>query len=179
MNIILFGFKGSGKTYLGKMLSRRLERPFVDTDDLIAQKHQKPIRELYRSVGEAQFREIESCVVREIASLQHHVIALGGGTLLCVENRKILEKMGRLIYLKASFNLVEKRIFREGIPLFVQGKEQLSDIYCARNLLYASIPAICVDVDSLDGIDSWPQTLLDKFLGSPHLGNPMDLSLGL
>ncbi len=176
MNIILFGFKGCGKTDLGKILSRQLERPFLDTDDLILQKYRLPIRELYRSVGEDAFRDIESKVILEIASLQNHVIALGGGTLLRLENRKIIEKMGHLLYLKASFFTLEKRILRVGNPPFAETKEMLWNVYLERIPLYESIPAICVDVDSLDDISSfsWPQILLEKFLKSPHLENPTE-----
>ncbi len=89
MNIVLFGFKGAGKTHLGKLLSYHLKLPFIDTDDPITQKYKTPVRELFQDVGGAKFREIEKGIIHEISLLTSHIIALGGGAILDEENQKL------------------------------------------------------------------------------------------
>ncbi len=184
MNIILFGFKGAGKTHLGKLLGKCLKRPFVDTDDLIVKKYCCPVRELYHSVGEVKFREIEREIIREIELYKSCVIALGGGAILDLENRRRLQTMGRLVYVKASFATVQERILKEGIPAFTRGKD-LANIYSERIPIYESIPSICVDVDLCDEVgcidqicESWHRTILDKSLESPLLESPTEARSG-
>ncbi len=152
MNIVLFGFKGAGKTHLGKLLSYHLKLPFIDTDDPITQKYKTPVRELFQDVGGAKFREIEKGIIHEISLLTSHIIALGGGAILDEENQKLL-KRSHFIYLKASFATVQKRIFREGIPAYVDTNNpsvSLEKVYLERIPIYESILAKCIDVDLLD-----------------------------
>jgi shikimate kinase len=168
-SIVLFGFKGVGKTHLGKLLSQDLQLPFVDTDDLIEKKYKISVRNLYYFLGEEKFREIEKQIIREISLLKSHVIALGAGAILDRENQRILES-SHLIYLKASFATVQKRIFKEGIPAYLSKSKpvtSLKKIYLERIPIYESISAKCVDVDLLNELDcvrkmreSWHQTLL-------------------
>ncbi len=146
MNLIIFGFKASGKTSLGKMISSYLNCPFVDTDDLIAKEHGLSVREIHKKLGDLKFRELEKKVIRGLRSLKHSVIALGGGTVLDPENVAFLQTQGKLIYLKASFETVCERIFKEGIPSFVDPKDpvaSLKKIYLERVPIYESILVEC------------------------------------
>lgn len=143
MNIILFGFKGSGKTTLGKTLAEKLRRPFIDLDELIEKRCHLPVRELYKQVGESEFRLIENKTLQEIANTTQSVIALGGGTVLDSKNVKLLQAMGELIYLKVSFDTIQKRI--EGNPAFVL--KNLKQTYDERLPIYESIPAAWIDND--------------------------------
>ena len=104
MSVVLIGYRGSGKTTVGKRLADRLWQPFVDTDELVVRKAGgKTIREIFESGGEQQFRDLESEAVREVALLQEHVIALGGGALLREENRKQIKDAGfKVVYLKCD-----------------------------------------------------------------------------
>jgi shikimate kinase len=152
MNIILFGFKGAGKTYLGKLLSAELKRPFIDTDDLIVQSHgqQLSVRDIHQALGETGFRALESTVIRTLQPHPHAVIALGGGSVLDSTNIEHLQKIGRLVYLKVSFN---ERSFKHGTPSFADAAdpvESLRKIYQQRLPIYESIPARCLDLDVLD-----------------------------
>ena len=81
LNVILIGFKNSGKTTLGKKLAAHLNWPFFDTDEALLEKHKKrSIKELYEALGEARFREEEQKMIESISFTQT-VIALGGGSL--------------------------------------------------------------------------------------------------
>src|SRR4051794_9271902 len=88
MSIVLIGYRGSGKTTIGRKLADRLWQTFVDTDERIVARAGKSIREIFDQHGEAHFRQIEREVVGEAAKLVDHVIALGGGAPAHAENRK-------------------------------------------------------------------------------------------
>ncbi len=89
-NIILIGFKSSGKTTLGKKIAEKTGRHFIDTDDLIAKNN----REFYLAVGPIAFREIEKEVIRALAEFQNCIIATGGGAILDPEHlEESFEKM--------------------------------------------------------------------------------------
>lgn len=160
MNVILFGFKGVGKTYLGKLLSKKLKRPFIDTDDCIVEMYGKPrsdkslsIRDIYQVLGEEGFRLLEKNVIHMLQSDFNAIVAVGGGAVLDPKNRVYLKEIGHLIYLKASFDTLQKRILENGSPSFVDAQNPLKSlhaIYEKRLPIYEAIPAKCLDVDLLD-----------------------------
>ncbi|MBX9744175.1 MAG: shikimate kinase [Chlamydiales bacterium] len=152
MSVILFGFKGCGKTYYGKRLSLLLNLSFIDTDDLIVSLYgeQLPIREIHSTLGEKAFRSLETKVIHQLHSSLNAVIALGGGAVLDPTNVAYLQKIGQLVYLKARFETIKHRIIKDGIPSFVDIKrpfESLKEIYEKRILIYEKIPAQWIDVD--------------------------------
>jgi shikimate kinase len=103
MSIVLAGYRGSGKTTVGRLLAHALKRPFVDCDELIVLRAGKSIREIFDQQGEAAFRRLESQVVGELAALDDQVIALGGGALGSDQNRKAIADAGhRVIYLRCQ-----------------------------------------------------------------------------
>src|SRR5258706_5841542 len=111
MSIVLIGARGCGKTATGRKLADRLWQTFVDVDERIVKKAGKSIREIFEKDGEERFRQIETGILREVSALEEHVIALGGGTLMREENRKILKDAGhKLIYLKCEPEELERRI---------------------------------------------------------------------
>src|ERR1700683_5014087 len=111
MSILLTGYRGSGKTTLGRLLAGRLNHSFVDCDDLIVRRAGKSIREIFAADGEAAFRALESQVVGEVASLHDHVIALGGGALGSDKNRRAIAQ-GRhdVIFLRCEPDELLRRI---------------------------------------------------------------------
>ncbi len=103
MSIVLIGYRGSGKSTIGRKMADRLWQPFVDTDELIVGKAGKSIKDIFEHDGEPRFRDLETDVVREVSLLQEHVIALGGGALIREENRKLLKDAGhKVIYLRCE-----------------------------------------------------------------------------
>lgn len=103
MSIVLIGYRGCGKTSIGRKLADRLWQPFVDTDDLVITKAGKSIREIFEQDGEEHFRQLEAEAIREAAKLEEHVIALGGGGATRQENVKVLRDAGhKLIYLRCD-----------------------------------------------------------------------------
>ncbi len=98
-NIVLTGMPSCGKSTLGKMVAEMLSMDFVDTDTLIEQKAGKPIPQIFENEGEKAFRDLESAVIKEVASLQHTVIATGGGVVLRKENVEYLRQNGKIIFI--------------------------------------------------------------------------------
>ena len=98
-NIVLIGMPASGKSTVGKILAKALERRVIDTDKLIAERAGKDIPTIFREDGEAKFRELEAEVIREVASETGVIIATGGGAVLRSENMDALRENGRIYFI--------------------------------------------------------------------------------
>ena len=112
MNIILIGFRGTGKTTIGKMLAQRLGKEFVDADEYLEQKEGKTVKDIFAEGGEKLFREIETQIIAELCLLDNRVVATGGGAILREENVKTLKKSGIIILLEADVDTIYKRIHK-------------------------------------------------------------------
>ena len=145
MSIVLIGYRGSGKTSIGKRLADRLWQKCVDTDELIVAKAGRSIADIFANEGEAKFRELESEVVREVAAMNDIVIALGGGAPLSEENRRVIKEAGhRVIYLKCEPEELLKRIqadpdtpqSRPNLTEFGGGIDEISKVLAEREPIY-------------------------------------------
>ncbi|MCP5469304.1 MAG: hypothetical protein H7A36_02225 [Chlamydiales bacterium] len=132
--MILFGFQHCGKTYYGRRLAKELKLPFLDTDHLISKKVGYSYRRLWKE-GEERFRLVEREVIAELPP--NHVIALGGGAILCEENRKVLTHFP-LLYLKLS---------REKLRARYADPKKFEALYEKRLPLYEAIGARCIELD--------------------------------
>ena len=101
-NIYLIGLMGSGKTTLGKILSKKLDKDFYDSDQVIEEKLGVNVPMIFEYEGEAGFREREKDILKELVSKQNIVLATGGGIILSESNRDLLAKNGIVIYLKSN-----------------------------------------------------------------------------
>ena len=93
---------GSGKTTLGKILSKKLDKHFYDSDQVIEEKLGVNVPMIFEYEGEAGFREREKDILKELVSKQNIVLATGGGIILSESNRYLLAKNGIVIYLKSN-----------------------------------------------------------------------------
>ncbi|GAI37661.1 unnamed protein product, partial [marine sediment metagenome] len=110
MNIVLIGFRGTGKTTVGKRLAEKLNLEFIDADDFIERKYGFSISELFQTKGESLFRLLESDVINELSKLDSRIIAAGGGAVLKYKNIKNLKRHGIIILLEADGDTVYQRI---------------------------------------------------------------------
>ncbi|HID30466.1 MAG TPA: shikimate kinase [Desulfobacterales bacterium] len=110
MNIVLIGYRGTGKTSVGAVLSEKLGKAFCDTDDYIEEKVKRPISEMVEREGWAFFRAKEKEAIREVSSRENCVIAAGGGAILDAENVENLKKNGVAVLLKATTQTIHERM---------------------------------------------------------------------
>ncbi len=159
MNLLLFGFKASGKTHFGKLLSHQMHRPFIDTDDLVMETYkketgkQKSCRQIHRALGSECFRSLEKRSLQDLKNVKNAIIALGGGTVLDPENVEFLQTIGALVFLKASAEKLKERIFKDEMPAFLDPEDPEKSFYQMirdREPIYRSIPARTIDTDTLD-----------------------------
>ena len=110
MHIVLIGYRGTGKSAVGKRLADKLHMPFYDTDELIERGAGRSIRDMVAEEGWAYFRKRESEIVGKLAHLRRGVVATGGGAVMDEGNRDILKKHGLLIWLKADVLTTDERM---------------------------------------------------------------------
>ena len=117
-NICIMGLMGSGKSVIGKDLSKYLNLKFYDTDKEIEIKTKMKISEIFEEEGESYFRDIEEKVCIDILSIENCVISLGGGSIISKKIRKIIKKNSYSIYLHVELNnLVNRLKFSRKRPL--------------------------------------------------------------
>jgi len=110
VHVILIGYRGTGKSAVGKRLAEKLKAPFYDTDELIERGAARSIRDVVAEKGWAYFREKEGEIIRKLAVLQGGVVATGGGAVLDQSNCDILKEQGLLIWLTAEVMTMVERI---------------------------------------------------------------------
>ncbi len=113
MKIILIGYRASGKSTVGRHLSRKLGIPFVDADRLVEKEAGMSIPELVSLKGWQEFRKRETQTLASLQETMVCVLATGGGAVLTDKNRKLLKKTGVVIYLKADLPDILERLHRD------------------------------------------------------------------
>jgi shikimate kinase len=103
---------GVGKSTVGRILSRRLHRPFLDTDALLEERSGRTVREIITADGEPAFRDLEAVVLADaLASETPAVIAAAGGVVLRPDNRAVLrERAGKVVWLSAPLDVLLARV---------------------------------------------------------------------
>ena len=109
-NLLLIGYRGTGKTTVGRLLAARLGWVFVDADDEIEAAAGCSIAEIFAREGEPGFREREARVVAELSRRAKHVISLGGGAVLREDNRSAIRSAAEVVWLTASPETIFSRV---------------------------------------------------------------------
>lgn len=140
-NIVLIGMPSSGKTTVGKALSSLADKTFIDSDECVKNIIGMPIADFFEKYGEEQFRNTESCVIKELSLMQNAVLSTGGGVILRQENIKLLKQNGIVYFLDRPLDLLITTADR---PLS-SNKSNLEKRYNERYQLYKSSADICID----------------------------------
>ncbi len=139
-NICIMGLMGSGKSIIGKDLSKYLNLKFYDSDKEIELKMKKSISTIFEEKGESFFRDIELKVCTDLLTLDNCVISLGGGSIINSTIRKIIKKNSYSIYLQVKLNnLLERLISSKKRPLLnknINKRETLQNLYNDRRRFY-------------------------------------------
>lgn len=110
MNMVLIGYRGTGKSTVGKMLAARLGRELISTDAEIVKRAKRSIPEIVAQQGWEYFRDVESAVCQDLAGRDQLVIDTGGGVVLRPQNVEVLKRNGKLIWLTATIETITSRI---------------------------------------------------------------------
>lgn len=134
--IFLIGYMGSGKTTLGRALSRRLGLQFIDLDMYIEGRFMRSVSRLFEERGEEGFREIERKILCEVADIEDVIVACGGGTPCFYNNIEYMNSKGTTVFLNTSEDTLFSRLskFRDKRPLIKDLDDNSLRIFISRNL---------------------------------------------
>ena len=147
-SIFLVGMMGAGKTSVGRVLAKRLQKSFYDSDQVIEDRTGVKIPVIFEIEGEAGFRVRESAVIDELTALRDIVLATGGGAVLSERNRERLKTTGTVVYLRASVrDLLNRTRHDKNRPLLqgVDPRARLTELYEKRDPLYREVAYLIVD----------------------------------
>ena len=163
MNIVLRGYRGTGKSSVGRLLAARLGRELVSIDAEIVKRAQRSIPEIVAQEGWEYFRDLESDICRELASRDQLVIDAGGGAILRAQNVEALKKNSTVFGLTDSVETIVKRIGGDnqrpsltGTKSFV---EEIQDVLRERTPKYQAVADHSIATDDRS-INQLVETLL-------------------
>ncbi len=135
----LIGLPGSGKSTVGRQLSRRLQLPFFDSDQVIEQQIGCSIREYFEREGEDKFRDVEESVIGQLTQRQSGVLSTGGGVVLRAGNRQHLRQRCQVVYLNSRPDELFRRLRHDANRPLLQVADPLNrlrDLHALRDPLY-------------------------------------------
>lgn len=170
MNLVLIGFRGTGKTTAGRKWAEIRGLDFMDVDELIEARYGRKISDIFNESGEDVFRRMEFEVIRSLRGTDGKVIAAGGGAVIHEENREILKRLGRVVWLKASPERVVERIENSGRPPLtgLEPAEEVKALTALREKYYAETADHVIDTSFLtvtevvDAIEQFWRVLPDN-----------------
>ncbi len=166
MNIVLIGYRGTGKSSVGKLLAERSGRMLVSTDAEIVRRAGQSVPEIVKQHGWDHFRNLESDVCRDLAGRDQLIIDTGGGAVLRPENVDRLKAGGILFWLTAEVPTISRRIGGDtqrpsltGAKSFV---EEIEEVLRERTPVYAAAAdhVIATDGKTVDEIADAVQGVL-------------------
>ncbi len=150
-NIILIGYMGSGKTSVGKVLAKRLSYRFYDTDELLEQKAEDTISQIFSVHGEEYFRNLETKLLEELSlDMNETVLSTGGGLPLRKQNAELLKEMGYIVFLKATKQTTMNRLQGDITRPLLQGddlEKKVEQMLALRTPIYEKIAHRIVKTD--------------------------------
>ena len=153
MNIVLIGYRGTGKSVVGQILARRLNRTYVGMDARIVERAGMPIPEIVEKFGWPGFRDLETREALALAAGDDQIIDTGGGIIERDENIPALKKNGRVFWLQASVETIVRRIQGDDQrPALTAGKtftEEVAEVLAKRRARYRSAADHAIDTDTL------------------------------
>jgi shikimate kinase len=137
--VALVGYRGTGKSTVGRILAERLEWRFADADHEVEARAGRPIARIFAEDGEAGFRDLEEQVLADLTALPNTVIATGGGAILRSVTRDRLRSFGLVVWLTADAGTLAKRLARDPRRLEIRPAltsvgtlDEIADVLAAR-----------------------------------------------
>jgi len=164
--IVLTGFRGTGKTEIGRVLSSRLNAAFIDTDELIETRTGRSIPDIFHYEGEERFRSIEREVMASLPP-KDVIISTGGGVVCDPKNMEHLRRGSSVVLLIADIDTIEKRLLKKprppltGLPLH----EEIAEMMDRRRQNYYAASDFCIDTT-----ETSPEVAAEKIIALIHNG---------
>lgn len=155
-NIFFIGLMGAGKTTIGRLIAKQMNKIFYDSDHEIERRTGVKIPLIFELEGELGFRKRETAVIEELSQLNSIVMATGGGAVLMPENRAFLKNNGQVIYLRANVHHLWLRTRNDKTRPLLQGgdiKKKLEQLYFERDPIYAEMADCIVDTGAQSATD--------------------------
>ena len=156
MNIVLVGYRCSGKTSVGKILAMKLGNNFLDTDVLIEVNDGRQIETIISEDGWDRFRDTEKRFIEEVSERDNLVIATGGGVVMDEDNVKTLKRSGFVVWLKGDTDVLKERMDKDQDSGKVRPsltgedpKDEIERVLDIRNPLYRMAADLTVDTSHL------------------------------
>lgn len=157
--VILIGYMGSGKTTVGKALSKETGMMFYDLDWYIESRMRKSVSAIFAEKGEEAFRQMEYNMLHEVAEFEDVIISCGGGTPCFFDNIDYLNRQGEVVYLKATPEVLYRHLLMAKVerPLLKDKTSEELIAYITQHLKerepYYSKARHTLDVTLLDNYD--------------------------
>jgi len=153
MNIVLIGYRGTGKSVVGKILARRLNMTYVGMDAEIIKQAGMPIPQIVEKYDWPGFRDMETRVALDLAGRDNLIVDTGGGVIERPDNIPALQKNGRIFWLKATVATIVRRIQGDDQrPALTEGQsftEEVAEVLGKRRAKYKSAAHHEIDTDTL------------------------------
>ena len=143
--VYLIGMMGCGKSTCARLLGERLALQVLDTDEEIERRADMTVSEIFRTQGEAAFRQMETELLRSLAERDNLVVACGGGLPLSDENRSLLRSSGMVAFLNRDPEKIYDTADMSGRPLGQEGQEAFLERFRSREPLYRMAADIVIE----------------------------------
>jgi len=161
--LILIGFMGTGKTTLGKYLSKHNQLSYIDLDAYIVQQENQSIPDIFKQIGEAGFRELEYKYLKECIN-HYNIISTGGGIIEGDQTFDFLKLQRRVIWLDCDLNIVYNRIKNDSNRPNANNKSlfELKSLYSSRVSRYNEIAFI--KLNSSKSLNSLQSEIMEEII---------------
>jgi shikimate dehydrogenase len=166
--IVLTGFRGTGKTEIGKILSSRLNVPVTDTDNLIETLTGRSIPDIFHEDGEERFRNIEREVIKSIPATDV-IVSTGGGVVCDPKNMEYLRRDSTVVLLFADIDTIEKRLLNKPRPPLTSLtlREEIAAMLDRRRQQYRASADFCIDTSGTSAVHAAEKILTLLQTGIP------------
>ena len=148
--LYLIGFMGSGKSTVSRHMSRALNVPKIEMDEVLAERAGKPITQIFAEDGEEAFRQMETALLREIGAGEPALVSCGGGVVLRPENVEIMKATGTILMLSATPQTIFQRVRHSTKRPILNGNmnvEFIAELMTKRDPAYRAAADVTVSID--------------------------------
>ncbi len=157
-NLVLIGFMGAGKSTIARICARRLGMTLCDTDQILENKYQMSITQLFSELGEQEFRRQECNLIQELSTGSRQVIATGGGVVLNPVNVAALRATGLVVLLNVDLDTIVERVRHQTHRPLLAGATDLrahvEEMLKKRTPIYREAAHCTVEVRGLSPVES-------------------------